>query len=195
MRLARFFCSAALAVLVAGCAQWLGFAPPPSARLALAPMPERFHLEGRVSVKADQESFSGGLSWRRDARTQELLLSTPLGQGIAELRGDDKGVTLTDAKGKAYRAPDADTLVRDALKLELPLRGLTWWVVGHPRPGAAYRGVPDEAGRLASLEQDDWRIEFSRYQPVGQTVLPGRLVARRGDALEVRLVVDEWEAP
>lgn len=187
---------AALSLLLAGCAQWPGFAPAePRPVLALSVAPEVFRLEGRVSVKAGEESFSGGLAWRRAGASEELLLNTPLGQGVAELRGDPEGVTLTDAKGRQFRAVDADTLVREALGLELPLKGLVWWVVGHPRPGAAYRAEADDAGRLGALEQDDWRIEFSRYAEQGRATLPGKLVARRGEQLEVRLVVDTWELP
>lgn len=187
---------AALTLMVAGCAQLPGFEPaaPKSVPVLPAP-PESFRLEGRVSVKAGEESFSGGLAWRRGPGSEELLLNTPLGQGVAELRGDPGGVTLTDAKGKVYRAADADSLVRQALGLELPLRGLAWWVTGHPRPGAAYRAEPDETGRLGVLEQDDWHIEFSRYALQGEATLPGKLVARRGEDLEVRLVVDRWELP
>lgn len=186
---------AALAVLLAGCAQLPGFGNPAEGVLKLSPAPRSFHLEGRVSVKAGEESFSGGLAWRRAPGNEELLLSTPLGQGVAELRGDGESVTLTDAKGKVFRAPDADALVRQALGLELPLRGLAWWVVGHPRPDAPFHAEPDAAGHLAKLEQDAWRIDFSRYEARGKAVLPGKLVARRGEDLEVRLVVDRWELP
>ncbi len=187
---------AALTFLQVGCAQLPGFGPAaPALPLALSSVPETFRLEGRVSVRAGEESFSGGLVWRRGGGGEELLLSTPLGQGVAELRSDSSGVTLTDAKGQIHVAPDADTLVHQALGLELPLRGLAWWVVGHPRPDAPYIAEPDEAGRLGTLEQDEWHIEFSRYAPQGRAVLPGKLIARRGDALEVRLVVDGWDLP
>jgi len=154
-----------------------------------------FRLEGRVSVKAGEESFSGGLVWRRDAAVEELLLRSPLGQGVAELRGSPTGMELKNAEGRLYYAADADTLVRQALGLELPLRGLAWWVVGLPRPDVAYRAVPDAEGHLGELEQDGWRITFSRYEARNGQLLPGKLVARRGDDLEVRLVVDTWELP
>lgn len=186
----------ALTAWLAGCAQLPGFSDEaPAPRLQRAPPPAAYRLEGRVSVRAGEENFSGGIIWRRDAASEELLLSTPLGQGVAELRGDARGVTLLDAKGHAHRASDAETLVRERLGMAFPLRGLTWWVVGHPHPDTPYQAEADADGRIASLLQDEWRIEFSRYQAHGMHALPGKLVARRGDDLEVRLVVDQWELP
>lgn len=187
---------AALLLTLTACAQWPGFPPgQPPAKLALAPAPASFRLEGRVSVKAEAESFSGGLVWRHQPKNEELLLRTPLGQGVAELRGGPQDMELKDGEGRIHRAASADDLVRQALGMELPLRGLVWWIVGHPRPDAPYRAKPDESGRLASLEQDGWHIEFSRYRPEGAYRVPGKLVAERDDKLEIRLVVDQWELP
>lgn len=191
---------AALVLLLGGCAGLPGFtpkAPRPAQAVFTAPAaPVAFRLEGRVSVRHGEESFSGGLAWRRaGSGEEELLLNSPLGQGVAELRGDRAGMTLTDSKGQILHAADAETLARQALGLELPLRGLAWWVLGQPRPEAPFQAESDGEGRLAVLEQDDWRIEFSRYAAQGGAVLPGKLVARRGEDLDVRLVVDRWELP
>ncbi len=123
------------------------------------------------------------------------MLRTPLGQGVAELRGGPAGMELRNAEGRLYRAADADALVRQALGLELPLRGLAWWVVGQPRPAATYHATANADGRLGELEQDGWHIDFSRYAASNGYVLPGKLVARRGNELEVRLVVDAWDLP
>ncbi|MEW5771687.1 MAG: lipoprotein insertase outer membrane protein LolB [Pseudomonadota bacterium] len=182
-----------------GCAQFPGLKPAaPAAKLALAKAPAAFRLEGRVSVRHAEQSFSGGMLWRHAPREESLLLRTPLGQGVAELRGTPGEVSLTDAEGRVYRAADAESLVRDAVGLTLPLKGLAWWVVGHPDPHSPFVAEADAAGRLAVLRQDEWRIEFGRYAAQGgsqQMYLPGKLVARRGDDLEIRLVVDAWELP
>ncbi len=180
------------AILLSACSQLPGFRAPPTPLKPQTP-PGAFRLDGRVSVKASEQSFSGGMSWRHDARRQELLLRTPLGQGVAELRGDESGVELRDAEDRVYRAADAETLVRQALGVTLPLKGLAWWVVGTPRPGAPYQAEADDQGALAVLLQDGWRIEFSRYARVDGYRLPGKLVARRADDLEIRLVVDDWK--
>lgn len=187
--------------LLGGCAQLPGFkTAAPANKLNLSKPPEAFRLEGRVSVKSGEENFSGGMLWRHDRREESLLLRTPLGQGVAELQGTPEGVSLKDAEGRQYVADDAETLVRQVVGMTLPIKGLTWWVVGHPRPGARYVAEADQQGRLAVLRQDDWRIEFSRYGTHAaprraQVALPGKLVARRGGELEIRLVVDQWELP
>ena len=184
----------ALASLLAACAQLPlpGSAPTPAALALPAPL-GAFRLEGRVSVKANEESFAGGMTWGHAADQQELLLRTPLGQGVAELRGDSEGVELRDSEGRLHRAADAETLVHQALGVTLPLKGLAWWVIGSVRPDTPYQTEPDGEGRLAVLHQDGWRIEFSRYAQVGGHILPGKLVARRADDLEIRLVVDSWD--
>jgi outer membrane lipoprotein LolB len=184
----------ALAGFVAACANLPGFAPPAKS-VVLPPPLASFSLEGRVSVKANEESFSGGMAWRYATSRQTLLLSTPLGQGVAELQGDARGVELKDSEGRVHRAADAETLVHQALGVTLPLKGLVAWVAGSARPDAPYLAVADGDGHLGVLQQDGWRIEFSRYAERGGRYLPGKLIARRGDELEIRLVVDRWELP
>ena len=185
-----------LLLWVAGCAQLPGFGPAvPSHKLALKAPPERFNLEGRVSVKTGENSFSGGMAWQHSKLDETLLLSTPLGQGVAELHGVPGSVSLKDAEGREYHARDAEALVHQVTGMTLPIKGLAWWVVGHPQPDAAYQAEADEMGRLAVLRQADWRIEFSRYALQGAAMLPGKLLARRGDDLEIRLVVDTWTLP
>lgn len=157
--------------------------------------PKSFHLEGRVSLKNEAQSFSGGMAWKHGPGGQELLLRTPLGQGVAELHGDAQGVVLRDSEGREHLAPDAEALVRQVLGVTLPLRGLARWVVAGVREDAPYQAEADAAGRLAVLNQDGWRIEFSRYSEVAGHALPGKLIARRADDLEIRLVVDQWELP
>lgn len=185
-----------LVLSLSGCTHWPGFSQ--EAQPVLMNLPAKFidfRLEGRVSVKAGEESFSGGMRWHRETLKEELLLRTPLGQGVAEIRKAAVGMELTNSEGRIYRAPDIDTLVKQAIGLELPLRGLAWWVVGMPRPNVEYRAKPDSDGHLGELHQDGWQIFFSRYEEHAGQWLPGKLLARRGEELDVRLVVDAWELP
>ena len=41
-----------------------------------------FELNGRIAARYGAESFSGNVAWRHAERSDEMLLSTPLGQGV-----------------------------------------------------------------------------------------------------------------
>jgi len=181
-------------ILLAGCAQmWQTPAPP-----AVGAQPQqalsRFHLEGRVSVRTAEQSFSGGIRWTHDPVSDEILLSSPLGQGVAELRRADGQVTLKSAEGRTYVAVSGEDLLDAVLGVRLPLDGMVYWLSAQPRPGAPYDLERNGEGRVARLTQDGWRVEYGRYQVHGERWLPGRIFARRDEALEFRLVVDAWQA-
>lgn len=171
--------------LVAACAPL----PP---QLSTSPLAAAYRMEGRLSVRTDEQSFSGGIVWQRRGAQQEILLRTPLGQGVAEVRLGPSGASLTDSAGQLHEAADGEILLQQAIGVALPLSGLAYWLRGQPDPARPFTGVADGQGGWASLEQDGWRIEYGVRAATG---LPGRLVARRGAALEIRLVVDAWQSP
>jgi outer membrane lipoprotein LolB len=156
---------------------------------------ESFRLEGRLSVKAGEKSFSGGIDWRRQPDDETLLLSTPLGQGIAQIRreGGDR-MTLTDAEGRVSVADSSEALLDQAVGVRLPVAGLVHWLSARPYPGSRFKASLGPDGRVLVLEQDGWRIEYDRYRLEAGRWLPGRIFARRGDDLEFRLIVDAWDA-
>ncbi|MBI5938307.1 MAG: outer membrane lipoprotein LolB [Betaproteobacteria bacterium] len=160
--------------------------PPP------APVASHYRLEGRISVRAAEQSFAGGIVWQSQGERQDILLRTPLGQGVAELRMDASGASLTDSAGTVHLADTGEALVQQAIGAALPLAGLAHWLRGRPDPSRPFIGQADGQGGWSSLEQDGWRIEYGRA--FDGTRLPGRLTARRDD-LEIRLVVDTWQTP
>lgn len=178
-------------LLLTGCAQLLVAVAPESLR-SQQPLAQ-FRLDGRLSVKADGQHISASLAWQRTGTGETLLLSGPLGQGAAEIRRQDGLLTLKAADGSMVTETSDERLMEQAIGLRLPLDGLVWWLSALPRPEAEFRAVAGEDGRLASLDQDGWHIEYSRYRQVGERWLPGRIFASRGE-LEFRLVVDAWEA-
>ncbi len=169
----------ALGASVAGCAS---LAP------ELAPA-ETFSLVGRVAVRYGAEAASGRVTWRHGDATDDLLIASPLGQGIAEITRRDGVYTLVTARDERFTAADPERLTEQALGWTLPLRGLPDWVQGRPQPG--FDAEPRyEGGRLAELRQLGWTIEYSGYDASGR--LPTRLRLRRGD-LDIRLAIDEWQ--
>lgn len=177
-------------ILLSGCAQ-----TPPKGVEQPQTSPSRFQIEGRVSVKTGEQSFSGGIRWKHDPDHDEILLSSPLGQGVAELRQEGGQVTLKNAEGRVYVAANGEELLAALLGVRLPLDGMVHWLAAQPRPGSLYELERNGEGRVARLTQDGWRLEYGRYEIHDGRWLPGRIFARRGDeALEFRLVVDSWQA-
>ena len=179
MRSCRGPLLAGAAILVAACA-----AVPPQ-----APPPGSFSLAGRVAVRYGDEAASGRLTWRHSAAADELVISTPLGQGVAEITRRDGVYTLVAANGERHSAADPERLPGEALGYALPLGGLPDWVQGRPEPGVEAVTRYD-GDRLAELRQRGWLIDYSG----GDDRPPKRVRLTRGD-LDIRLVIDEWQLP
>ena len=155
----------AVLVLLAGCAQ-VEIRPPQG--------PLEFDLSGRIAARYGQESFSGNVAWRHAERADEMLLSTPLGQGVARIVREGDAVILTTAEPKEYRAKDAESLTERVLGFRVPLEGLAQWVRGQPAP---------------ELEARGWKVEYQDYDAQRR---PTRLrVSYPG--IELRLAISEWK--
>jgi len=152
-----------------------------------------FELSGRIAVRYGVEAAGGQLRWRHDREGDEMLISSPLGQGLARILRKGEVVTLTTADGREYRAANAEMLTERVLGYRVPLTGLPDWVRGRPAPGAGEvtHTIRDPQGRLLVLEQAGWRIEYLGYEEAGSLPMRLRLTY---PALELRLVIAEWRA-
>ncbi len=168
---------AAAVLLVAACAE-----------LPHRPEAFEFELTGRIAARYRDEASSGTLAWRHRAAGDDVLLSSPFGQGLARITRDGEAVTLVTGDGKRYVAADAETLTEQVLGFRLPLRGLADWVRARPATDAPAQAEYAQDGRLLSLEQRGWRIEYTSYEGARPKVLklnyPG---------LELRLAISEWK--
>lgn len=183
---------AALLALLAGCAG-PGLRPPAPAT------GNDFALSGRISVTHGAQNLSGKIEWLHTDERDRIALASPLGNQLALLERDARGVVLTDSSRQEWRAADAESLTEKTLGWRLPLSGLVDWVRGRPLVDPAADARRNAGGQLIFLAQSDWRIEFA-YPDAGDTAdhLPRRLFMRylkSAEPLEIRLVIDEWGAP
>ena len=157
------------------------------AQLQTAGEQSLFELNGRIAARYGEESFSGNVAWRHAERADEMLLSTPLGQGVARIVREGEAVQLTTANGREYRAPDAESLTERALGFRLPLEGMADWVRGEPAAGtpATKETYPD--GKLRVLHQHDWRIEYLEYDGARP-----RLLQLDYPGVRLRFAISEW---
>lgn len=154
---------------------------------------ERFFLEGRISVRAPAQAFSARTTWRHEAGRDEIMLNSPLGQGIARLTGDASGARLETADRGTFMGATVEALSEDFFGLSLPLADMPRWVIG--RSGSAPEWVHrDDRQRLLGLVERGWRIDYAEYESESADALPRRVFLQRGE-IEVRLAIDRWELP
>ena len=152
-----------LLFLLWGCAQ-VELRPPASAQ---------FDLLGRIAARAGNEGFTGNVNWRHAANGDEMLITTPLGQGVARIVRQGDAVQLTTAEGKEFRAADSEELTERVLGFRLPIEGLADWVQGNPAP---------------ALEQRGWKVEYLSRDEQNRP----RLMRMTYQGVEVRFAVTEW---
>jgi outer membrane lipoprotein LolB len=153
-----------------------------------APQDVEFDLSGRLAARYGKEAFTGNLAWRHARSADELLITSSLGAGVARIVRDGDSVVLTTAEPREYRARDAEALTEEVLGFRLPLAGLADWVRGRPSDKSAAKTEYDDQGRLRSLEERGWKIEYQEYE--GK--LPSRMRLMYPD-IELRLAISKWE--
>jgi outer membrane lipoprotein LolB len=151
-----------------------------------------FELAGRIAVRYAEQAASGSVAWRHSRASDELLITTPVGGAVARIVRDASGVTLTDADGDEHRAADAESLTERVLGFRLPLEGLSDWVRARPVVGQTAVAQYDLTGRLATLEQSGWRIEYLDYESAQAGAMPTRMRLHY-PALELRLAIHDWK--
>jgi outer membrane lipoprotein LolB len=149
--------------------------------------PAEFELAGRIAARFRGDAASGKLAWRHAADSDEMLITSPLGQGIARIVRQGGEVVLTTPEGREHRAADVESLTEQVLGFRLPLAGLADWVRARPGPGPS-RAIHSADGRLEVLEQSGWRIEYLEFEGAR----PARLRLSY-PGLELRLAISEWK--
>lgn len=177
--------AALLALSACGSLQTPADSPPPARRDSL----RNFSLAGRFSLHHEDHSYIGQISWRHDDGSDELLLSSPLGQALAEIVSEPGGARLTGSDGRVRQAASAEELLQSVVGYPLPLHKLNDWVRGGS--AGSEQLTADALGRPLRLRDQGWRIAYE-YDDDDPQALPGRLFIELESVLELRLRIDEW---
>lgn len=160
------------------CLVWLlgacaSLPPEPQVRRTPRSLAE-FEIDGRISIRVGQERHFANIFWRHAPDRDEVLLTTPLGQGVAELSRDGGGARLLTSDRREVRANDWEELSERLFGSRLPLNNLPAWLMGQAPP-----------------EVSGWQVEYLDYQSGAADALPVLIEAHRGD-VGVRFKIYEW---
>lgn len=161
---------------------------------------QHWELRGRLAVRADERGGQASLTWKRAAARHSIRLNGPLGRGVVLVSQDETGARLQDAEQRVFHAANAEELLYRYTGWRLPLTNLNYWVRGVPVPGLPASRELDNAGRLKTLRQQGWEVQYQEYIRFEGHELPNRLTLTYAPdpatselpAMEVRLVIDRW---
>lgn len=155
-------------LLLAGCAA--------NPVLPTRPASERisqFAFSGRLAVRQGETNHHVRIDWRHVPERDEILLATPLGQGLAQIERDAAGARLLLADRRRIEAADWASLAEQAFGFRLPLQASARWLLGE------------------TVDTEGWRIEVRERESADATALPTLIELERDD-ISVRLKIDEW---
>jgi outer membrane lipoprotein LolB len=167
----------------------------PPQRLAPREQIRDFTLEGRFALRVALagkaiENSGGRLTWTHRQQSDRVLLSSPLGYGLAEIETTPEISRLRTADGRTHESTDADALIEEVTGQRLPISRLPAWLLGRSRGNA--RIDADAQGRPARLSEDGWQVDYS-FEDDAPTALPSRLTVTRQGEIELRLRIEEWK--
>jgi outer membrane lipoprotein LolB len=151
-----------------------------------------WQISGKVGIRAPKDSGSGTLFWLQRQDYYDIRLSGPLGRGAARLTGRPGAVTLEVANQGRFEAANPEDLLQAQLGWKLPVSHLVWWVRGLPAPDSKSKLTLDGDSRLATLEQDNWQVQYLSYSEQNGYWLPER-IKLHGQDLDVTLVIKDWQ--
>ena len=197
--LARYFALGLIFAFLSGCAgigkheavEGQGNAAQWAEHKARVAALDGWQIGGKVGIRAPRDSGSGSLFWLQRQDYYDIRLSGPLGRGAARLTGRPGSVQLESSEGR-FSAESPEALLARQVGWQLPVSNLLWWIRGLPAPDSKSRVSLDAQSHLAQLEQDGWKIEYTRYGDFDGYMLPERLKLI-GQDIEVTLVVKDWQ--
>lgn len=149
-----------------------GTHPPLPARPAIGEITV-FAFTGRLAVRQGEARHHVRIDWRHAPGHDTILLTTPLGQGVAEITRDASGAHLTLADRRQFSAANWDDLSEQVFGFHLPLSSSTRWLQGD------------------TTDMQGWRLLVTDRESADPQALPTVLEFERDD-ISVRLKVDEW---
>lgn len=152
-----------------------------------------WQLKGRMAIINDVEAWHLNVDWLQQDGNYRIDMWGPFGAGRVQLRGNERGVKLIDSEQQVYYSSDPESLLYEHTGVHMPVAGLRYWILGLADPGKGQKQpVLDRYGRLASVQQNDWKVELKRYIQIGRLELPDKLSVNK-DHIQVKMVVDDWK--
>jgi len=153
---------------------------------------DQWQMNASIAVRGDKGAWSARVFWQQQKSLYQLRFHVAGGQGIVLLDGSATEVKMRTADRQEFVAPTPDTLLKDILKVEIPVSFLFYWIRGIPSPKERVVDYQlNEFNQLSFLAQVGWKIEFVDYRDVRGHRLPVKLLLEN-DEYKVKILISQW---
>ncbi len=155
-----------------------------------------WQFEGRAAIRSGISGGSVRVDWTQVGDVTALRLNGPFDSGTLALTGTVSHMLITDGRGNSRMSETPIELLEEQTGWRVPLDRLPRWVRGLPSgnlaqlPPGGFR--LDAQGRLVYLQEQEWQIEYDRYQSVSGYALPHFIELENPD-IRIRMIVDRWK--
>lgn len=155
-----------------------------------------WNLNSKIALRYRDEHWTFGLNWLQTAAKQYVMqIKNPVtGSIVAKLSKNNRGVSLLADDGKIYRDADEERLLQRQSGVQLPLKGMQYWVRGLTSPDYKLdQVILDAKGRPITIFQSGWKISYARYLNSSIAALPTKVViTRQKDNVYLKMIAKKW---
>ena len=149
-----------------------------------------WNASAQVAIKVNKKTQKAKMTWQQSFQNYQIAFFGPFGQSGPKLTGNEKSATLTIPKEPPIKGRNTSDILQQRLGWQLPVNNAKYWIRGIPAPTSESKvSLQDE--RLATLVQDGWTINYSKYKQFGRFSLPTKILISRPD-LNLLMVVYRW---
>lgn len=149
-------------------------------------------IDARAGFTTANDSGSVSMIWDQKDKAYHITLIAPLGQGRLDLYGEGPDVVLNTSEGKTLYGESAQNLIYRATGFIVPIESMERWIKGLPGIHPKIKIDYNNDGTIATMQQEDWNIEYLAYQTHNSALMPRKLRATNGD-LKIKIVIKEWQ--
>lgn len=169
------------------------------ARASIMVSPKPTQLGGSASDITLDKVYPVGITWSRQQDHFSMVIEAPFGQGVIRIESNfsadkDQQFKLTLADGNYRLGATPDELLVKLLGWSIPVTGLKSWIKGLPQPDIESNYEIDGFGRLKSLQQNGWLVNYLGYFSAQNQAqqLPKRLYLKHNN-VRIKIVIERWE--
>ena len=152
---------------------------------------DSWRVTGKIGLRQNGRGNSAQVNWQQVQDQYTLRLSGPLGIGTVMVEGDANGVVVHNKDG-VFEASSPEELLFELTGWHIPITALRYWARGLPAPDMPIAEQRIDQGRLASLEQGGWSIEYRDYAMVDGLWLPAKMLMARPET-QLTLLYKTWQ--